>query len=973
MANKAHKIFISSTVEDLTPYRDAAESAIVTAEHAPLRNEYWAASGDKPPYAACMKKVEEADALVVIVAHRYGWVPPDQPGKKGYSITRLECLRAVKAKKPVFAFVIDKAHPWLLEHVDRKPEAIQQLDDFKTWLNTKFVRNTFTTAEDLNKHVLHAITIHEWEKQPRPKRARKKAAKKSGPDLEPYLTSLKNEHGHIEIRGLHVGSGKAHRFPIDELYVPLKMSPQIDRRRSDKKTEELRGPQTHPGLEEALKESRVVIVGDPGAGKTTFLRRIAYDRARARLEGSPGSTKSPLPIYIRMGQLSEHRSECRKRRQGPKLNESPAWLWHFLAARSVEAEWGLDEDFFRKAIHNGDAILLLDGLDEAPDRKERAALARMFERAVADHEKCRFVVTTRPRAYEGLAVLSGFAEAQVEPFEPEAVDTFLRHWSAGLFPKNPPGADEHRNELAAALKAKPEIRRMARNPVMLTALAALYWNDKRLPDQRALLYESILSWLLRSRETLPGRAGEETTRERLSRLALKMQTNPKGRLTQAGRRWASEAIAGEFGGNVKEAEAFVAQEEVDSGVITGLGNNVRFWHLTFQEYLAARAVAGQSEREQIEMFAAKERLYDPEWRETTLLFAGVLYGQGKPKVDAFVSAILKKLGKEPSLAKKARCVGLLGAMVQDLRPYGYAPADPLYKETLDAVMAIFDSVEGQKIDLRTRIDAADALALAGDPRFADPEANWVRIPAGTFWMGAQKANPTKPNYDKEADDDAAPVHEVKLSAFEIGRYPVTVGEYQRFIDDGGYQKKEFWGAGGFRKSGEAPKGWDDQQTRPTRPVIELNWYEAAAYCVWAGGRLLTEAEWERAARGKDGRNYCWGDETPYLTRANFTAGQGTPFEPTPVGLFPLGATPEGLQDMAGNVDEWCSDWYGGEYYGTSPKSNPKGPANGDSRVIRGGSWINFTPKYLRCSNRLRYDPDLRVNSLGFRCVREVFP
>ena len=170
MANKAHKIFISSTVEDLVPYRDAAESAIVTAEHAPLRNEYWAASSDNPPYAACMKKVEEADALVVIVAHRYGWVPRDQPGKKGYSITRLECLRALKANKPVFAFVVVDNHPWPPKQIEREPEASQKLDDFKTWLKTKVVRNTFTTDEDLKKKLLHAITIHEWGKETQPKR-----------------------------------------------------------------------------------------------------------------------------------------------------------------------------------------------------------------------------------------------------------------------------------------------------------------------------------------------------------------------------------------------------------------------------------------------------------------------------------------------------------------------------------------------------------------------------------------------------------------------------------------------------------------------------------------------------------------------------------------------------------------------------------------------------------------------------------
>jgi formylglycine-generating enzyme required for sulfatase activity len=136
-------------------------------------------------------------------------------------------------------------------------------------------------------------------------------------------------------------------------------------------------------------------------------------------------------------------------------------------------------------------------------------------------------------------------------------------------------------------------------------------------------------------------------------------------------------------------------------------------------------------------------------------------------------------------------------MVQDLRSYAYEPANPAYKGTLGAVMAIFDPVEGPKIDLTTRIDPADALAVAGDQRFADPDANLVRIEAGIFRMGAQKTDPSQPNYDEQADGDEAPVHEVTLRAFEIVRYPVTVGEYERLVDDEGYRKEELWAAGGF--------------------------------------------------------------------------------------------------------------------------------------------------------------------------------
>jgi len=232
-------------------------------------------------------------------------------------------------------------------------------------------------------------------------------------------------------------------------------------------------------------------------------------------------------------------------------------------------------------------------------------------------------------------------------------------------------------------------------------------------------------------------------------------------------------------------------------------------------------------------------------------------------------------------------------------------------------------------------------------------ADMILIPAGEFLMGSPEA---------KGNDDERPQHKVYLDAFYIYKYKVTNGQFARFVKETGYKAEGDWMR--YAKSG-----------RETHPVVCVTWNDAWAYCRWAGGRLPTEAQWEKAARGTDGKEYPWGNtwdrnrcnwhEGPKVSgMADIYSGRGT----APVGSFPSGVSPYGVHDMAGNVWEWCSDWYDMDYYRSSPSRNPEGPGHGGNRVVRGGCFVDGS-NGVQSAFRDSFGPSDQNIILGFRLVR----
>lgn len=235
-------------------------------------------------------------------------------------------------------------------------------------------------------------------------------------------------------------------------------------------------------------------------------------------------------------------------------------------------------------------------------------------------------------------------------------------------------------------------------------------------------------------------------------------------------------------------------------------------------------------------------------------------------------------------------------------------------------------------------------------------APMVLIPAGAFTMGSNDGLPAE-----------RPEHVVTLDAYMIDRYEVSLRLYRTFLQEA---------------QRDAPPTWDDEaaETVGDRPAVGVSWADASAYCTWAGKRLPTEAEWEKGARGTDGRRYPWGPMQPFVDIANYNRGVWVSEAVTLVGvaggvegmsvrhgLKEGGRSPYGLHHMAGNAAEWVADWYDREYYAKSSEKNPTGPEKGEKKVIRGGSWSDL-PVALRASARVSAEPDFQDRTIGFRCA-----
>jgi len=981
------RVFISSTVEDLSPHRAVAREAVLTCELQPVMMEYFAAKGDRPPLADCLEKVAGSDLVIVIAGERYGWVPDEQLKKDHKSITWLECEHAAGLGKEVIPFLIDEkqGRNWDLRESIRLAIAAEQqtfnnelaqevlrninkLKEFKAWLNARSVRATFTSPEDLRRQIEHAL--NQWKHRP----ASRRSASHEGAvkNLKPYLGWLYNSANYIDLRSFRPGVSSK-RPPIDALYVPLPVRSSgtgLDSASGGDRNDR-RGPDDIDSvLDDHLGERRLVIVGEAGSGKTTFLRHVATAAVERLLETDPPQSRvkawkqaaGRLPVFVRLVEFWEHIRRSQERKLGPLSSSSPEWLIHYLDVQGSEMNWGLDGLYFRDRLNRGLCLALFDGLDGIHDRGNRESMARLIHAISQSYPMMHCIVTSRDRVYTRKATLPDFQVLEIAPLQKRAIKELGRNWCAAFQVSRAKEAD-----LLKTISSK-SYATISRTPVLVAAVASLCSENRYIPRTKADVYEGIVTWLAEAPEASGGLTADQLL-ARLQRLALAMQDDAAGPLAAVPQDNAVEVLFSKTENpGMSATERSLDVEIVSGGLLMSERAGPRqagFANSGFQDYLAARAISEFNETELARfLLDRREKIGLPEWRETIVFLAGIAGTHPRNHLKTILSAIVAASKDSARLSDQLGALMVMGAILKEIPSARESLSESDLQFLRSTGTGIFCRQATKELDFDSRIAAANALGLIGDPRVAVD--NWVHIQGMSFAMGAQSLDPAGRNFDPLAAANESPVHTVSVADFDIGRYPVTVGEFMPFVAQGGYQNSEWWREGGFG-SFTAPARWETQVETPNHPVTGVSWYEASAYCLWRGVRLPTEAEWERAARSGSRGNYPWGDTTPdELTANHDRLVSGT----TPVGLFPWGNTASGICDLSGNCWEWVSD----TYKAPGDATDSAGARRLDSeRVARGGSWSN-SARFLRVSERVggransRY---LNFGMIGFRCVLQV--
>lgn len=824
--------------------------------------------------------------------------------------------------------------------------------------------------------------------------------------------------GTIDVRYADPGYGESLR--LVDVYTDLDTT---DLRRVERE-EDLRQflmriheAQRVPAQEAANQAARLLIMGDPGAGKTTFIKHLAYKLAQAQLAAQPEPWLARLrpwdhgallPVLVELRQAAAFAAK-EGHTQGTR-HLLLAYLRHMLDQWQLESYWPELDQALRESSQPP-VLLLLDGLDEVSIH-QRQLVVDMVNDFVQHYERHRYVVTCRPYAYVGQRWrLHGFREVTLAPFSEEQINRFVENWYHQLVVRDRMSHGEANQHMACLQEAlrRPDLHRLAVQPLLLTVMVQLHSSANKLPEDRTQLYADIVKLLVERWEM---RLGGEGLLGRLAIPGLKMSDLEAGLYEVAYRAYSRQSkaedtadigegdlrhwLAPYLSNDYNKAGEFVVYIRERAGLLIPHKTEAyTFPHPTFQGFLAACHLVTSEKLDYVAEAPALVRDNPIHWHDVFVLAAG--YAARNHRLGQAIAAVNGLCPNEPVGALLSNRQALLSAVLagEALLEIGLVGV-----QRLEAGQALLRRVQTWLVDAirqdtvlnaGERVAAGRILAKLGDR----DEVTFIEamqfcfVPGGPFSMG---------------DEQSVPTH---VNDFWISRFPVTNDQFRRFAydDDEDYWtealEEELWSNGRYKgryeKEGRSqPLDYGEPYNLPNHPAVGISWYEALAFTRWLDNylhqrgflgkewevRLPTEAQWEKAARGgwsvpakpiicslshglqvptltlvqnpKRTRLYPWDVDDVGPEHTNYSATKvGTT---TAVGCFPRSKSCYGAEEMSGNVWEWMRD--------TVRRDTPR------QAYLRGGSFKS-QDLYLRCTARLVGDPSVPRENIGFRIVLEA--
>ncbi|MBX0331514.1 SUMF1/EgtB/PvdO family nonheme iron enzyme [Oscillochloris sp. ZM17-4] len=819
--------------------------------------------------------------------------------------------------------------------------------------------------------------------------------------LHSYRAYLLGRYTTLDVRRI-TASGEVVSIDLERVYVPLhvRVAPRAplaalsnqDHQPPGDVDLELRerifGPAATPPsapllrpLHDLLVESpALLLLGEPGGGKSTFVRRLVLALANDHAETVFGLNALWLPIVIPVLAWS------RARAQTQTLNPLD-----FLAKFYVERQQPDYGPLFRRALLAGTAYVIFDGLDELPDRATRSELRTLIEEFVHvwDLTGNRFIVTVRSSAYcqhdqDLLVDEHVFTRCALEPLDHTQAEAIIDKITAAV-------ADPALQQRADALKlllrnpsADPAAATFAENPLLLTLALFIPRADDSVPIRRVEIYDRCVDMLAKNWDSDRSLSGIDTAvpsavtgmgrfANTFGRAALRklVHDTTDGEEETDLREHLSQVLCEEGGVRPLDAEEsteeFLKLAEQSTGLFCISDGELTFVHHSFFEYFAGRALAtlavldANTARSYIRNYGSEER-----WREV------LRFAIASAKYPAVAERLLRQIRALPADgAEYGRPLVLAGEALMDRGP-GQVKDDT----EVDIVASLCALTGDPQAHRALRVDAGYVLGRLGDPRLLDPDRGQSR--------GTPRISDVPPYWVAIAGQAAM-----------IGRYPITNAEFRLFLEANGPQgydrERAWWTAGGRAYlnsvSRRCPAFWHDwRYNQPAQPVVGITWFEAVAYCRWLTAighrqrwlprtqqiRLPIWPEWERAASGPDTRVYPWGDEPPNPERANYQETWIPTYErsrdrATPVGCFPAGVSAGGALDLAGNVAEWTATPAQSATTDV-PLDDLAWDAALDDVIISGSSFAS-PARSLACRTRAHALPDIYEVDRGFRIVQ----